>query len=246
MATADESAQHGRRAGHSNVGDSQLDQLESALARVAVDVLTGPVIPLVLETRPDPPMRRSVRLKAASTRVRAAGLYTIGARACGLLAALPPIGSAGTRRATITPVSRRGRNLARTRCLPPRSAALDPLHACLAGRTRRRQAPGPRRGLRPPTATRGVIVARSYRPNRSAHMPASRPHARAPMVTAAALTRVLAAFKRTERLIADLAVSPAQGNHRSRQHVEPPREPVPIRAGRVGYRTLLCPARRPC
>jgi hypothetical protein len=84
MTTADESARHGQRAGHSNVGD---DQLESALRRIAVDVLTAPVIPLVLDTR----HIRDEAFGALEGRQhprQSRRLYAIGARACGLLAGI--------------------------------------------------------------------------------------------------------------------------------------------------------------
>jgi len=42
MATADESARHGRRVGNSNIEDGQLDRLEAALNHVALDLLSEP------------------------------------------------------------------------------------------------------------------------------------------------------------------------------------------------------------
>ena len=85
MATADESARHGRRAGNSNIEDGQLDRLEAALNHVALDLMTEPLIPLVLDAR----QIRDEAFNALDGRQyprQSRRLYSIGAKACGLLA----------------------------------------------------------------------------------------------------------------------------------------------------------------
>ncbi|GAA1643042.1 hypothetical protein GCM10009744_36540 [Kribbella alba] len=85
MATAEESSDHGRTAGSSNVGDAELAWLEGSLDRVAVDLMTGPLIPLVLEMR----QIRDQAFTALEGRQyprQSRRLYAVGARACGLLA----------------------------------------------------------------------------------------------------------------------------------------------------------------
>jgi transcriptional regulator with XRE-family HTH domain len=78
MATAEESARHGRRAGNSNVDDGQLDRLESALNHVAIGLLTEPLIPLMLDAR-QIRTKHSTHWKVGSTPVRA-GACTLSAR----------------------------------------------------------------------------------------------------------------------------------------------------------------------
>jgi transcriptional regulator with XRE-family HTH domain len=85
MATADESARHGNRAGNSNIEDGQLDRLETSLGHLAVDLLTEPLIPLVLDAR----QIRDRAFNALEGRQyprQGRRLYAIGAKACGLLA----------------------------------------------------------------------------------------------------------------------------------------------------------------
>lgn len=85
MTTADESARHGRQAGHSNVNDSQLSQWETELDHVAVDLLTEPVLPLVQRSRGIRDEAFTV-LEGRQYPHQAERLYAITARACGLLA----------------------------------------------------------------------------------------------------------------------------------------------------------------
>ncbi|HSV67110.1 MAG TPA: helix-turn-helix domain-containing protein [Mycobacteriales bacterium] len=85
MATADETARHGRRIGNSNVEDGQLDRLEVALNHVAVGLMAEPLVPLVLEAR----QVRDEAFNALEGRQyprQSRRLYAIGAKACGLLA----------------------------------------------------------------------------------------------------------------------------------------------------------------
>lgn len=105
MATADESARHGRRAGNSNVEDGQLDRLEAALNHVAIDLLTEPLIPLVLDAR----QIRDEAFNALAGRQyprQSRRLYAIGAKACGLLAGVAAdrfgLPDAATRHANVT------------------------------------------------------------------------------------------------------------------------------------------------
>ena len=85
MATADESARHGRRVGNSNIEDGQLDRLEAALNHVALDLLSEPLVPLVLDARQ---IRDQVfnALDGRQYPRQSRRLYSIGAKACGLLA----------------------------------------------------------------------------------------------------------------------------------------------------------------
>lgn len=85
MTTADESARHGRRLGSTNVSDEKIDSLSSVLDRVAVDLLTEPLIPLVMDAR----SARDDAFAALEGRQyprQSRHLYAVGARACGLLA----------------------------------------------------------------------------------------------------------------------------------------------------------------
>jgi transcriptional regulator with XRE-family HTH domain len=83
--TADESAQHARRAGQTNIADVQLDRLEAAVDRICVEVLTGALIPLVSELR----QIRDEAFTALEGRQyprQTRRLYATAARTCGLLA----------------------------------------------------------------------------------------------------------------------------------------------------------------
>src|SRR5262249_44403630 len=85
MATADESARHGNRVGSSNIEDGQIDRLNADLDQVSVDLLTAPLIPLVLDARQ---IRDQVfnALEGRQYPRQSRRLYGIGAKACGLLA----------------------------------------------------------------------------------------------------------------------------------------------------------------
>lgn len=85
MATADESAKHGRRLGSTNISDEKIDSLGIILERVAIDLLTEPLIPLVLDAR-NARDEAFTALEGRQYPRQSRRLYAIGARACGLLA----------------------------------------------------------------------------------------------------------------------------------------------------------------
>jgi len=84
MAVSEESAAHGRAAA-SDVSGTQLSLIETALDEAAIDLLAGPVMPVVRELRR---IRDEAFLLLAGRPQprRSRSLYAVAAKACGLLA----------------------------------------------------------------------------------------------------------------------------------------------------------------
>jgi transcriptional regulator with XRE-family HTH domain len=85
LAAAEESAWHGRLLGGTNTDDGELDRLDGQLDRAAIDLMTGSLMPLMLDLR----RLRDEAFAALDGRQyprQARRLYAVGARACGLLA----------------------------------------------------------------------------------------------------------------------------------------------------------------